>query len=68
MSNSEKETAVVTHEDAAAEQAAAPTLLDQRFFLLDREQWEKFRAALDAPPCPNERLTTLLARKPAWEG
>ena len=48
-------------------QAAEETVLDQRLFLLDREQWEKFNAALDAPPRPNERLIALLARKPAWE-
>jgi uncharacterized protein (DUF1778 family) len=47
--------------------AAEETVLDQRLFLLDRKQWEKFMAALDAPPRPNERLAALLARKPAWE-
>ena len=48
-------------------QVAEETVLDQRLFLLDEDQWDEFVAALDAPPRPNKRLMALLARKPAWE-
>jgi len=47
--------------------AAEDTLLDQRVFLLDSEQWQAFTAALDAPPQPNKRLAALLARRAIWE-
>jgi uncharacterized protein (DUF1778 family) len=40
--------------------------LDRRFFVLDEEAWDKFMAALDAPPKDNLRLRKLLARKPIW--
>ncbi len=39
---------------------AAETLPDRRRFELDAEQWEAFRAALDAPPRPLPRLRRLL--------
>jgi uncharacterized protein (DUF1778 family) len=48
-------------------QAAEDTVLDQRLFILEPEQWDAFVAALDAPPQPNERLAALLARRPSWE-
>lgn len=48
-------------------QVAEDTVLDQRLFLLDQDQWDEFVAALNAPPRPNKRLLALLARKPAWE-
>lgn len=48
-------------------QAAEDTLLDQRLFLLDPEQWDAFIAILDSPPRPNERLAALMARRPIWE-
>lgn len=40
---------------------AAETLPDRRRFELDAEQWEAFRAALDAPPRPLPRLLRLLS-------
>lgn len=47
--------------------AAYDTLADRRVFVLDKERWDEFMAALDAPPEDNPRLRALLARKPAWE-
>lgn len=40
---------------------AAETLPDRRRFELDAEQWEAFRAALDAPPRSLPRLRRLLS-------
>lgn len=40
--------------------AAAETLADRRFFVLDPEQWKAFMTALDAPPKPRPRLERLL--------
>jgi len=39
---------------------AAEVLADRRLFLLDDAQWERFMAALDAPPPPMPRLERLL--------
>jgi|SRR5579885_2961568 len=39
-------------------------LPDRRRFFLNAEQWEKFLAALDAPPKPRPRLQRLL-REPS---
>src|ERR1700712_1314541 len=39
---------------------AAEILPDRRQFFLNAEQWEKFHAALDAPPRPRPRLERLL--------
>ncbi len=47
-------------------QVAEDTVLDQRLFSLNAEQWEAFVAALDAPPQPNEKLAALMARRPPW--
>ena len=47
--------------------AAEDTVLDQRLFVLDADQWDAFTAALDAPPRPSEGLQALLARRPVWE-
>jgi uncharacterized protein (DUF1778 family) len=47
--------------------AAFETLADRRIFQLDDTQWEKFEAALSAPPKSNPRLRKLLTRKPAWK-
>ncbi len=52
--------------DAACREATT-VLLDQRLFLLDEEAYERFTAALDAPPAGNARLRRLLRTKAAWE-
>jgi uncharacterized protein (DUF1778 family) len=39
---------------------AAETLVDRQSFQLNREQWEAFVAALDAPPQRHPRLARLL--------
>lgn len=46
---------------------AENVLLDRRLFQLDEDAWDRFTAALDAPPEPNPALAALLARKPLWE-
>jgi len=48
-------------------QVAEDTVLDQKLFLLNEQQWEEFTSLLDAPPQPNEKLAALLNRRPAWE-
>jgi uncharacterized protein (DUF1778 family) len=47
--------------------AAFDTLADRRIFQLDETRWEKFQAALGAPPKSNPRLRKLLGRRPAWK-
>ena len=44
--------------------SAAEALPDRRQFFLNAEQWEKFLAALDAPPRPRPRLARLM-REPS---
>lgn len=46
---------------------AAEVLLDQAFFSLDAEAWDRFNAILDAPPPPNEALKALMRKKAPWE-
>jgi uncharacterized protein (DUF1778 family) len=46
---------------------AENVLLDRRLFQLDEDAWNRFTAALDAPPEANPALAALLARKPLWE-
>ena len=46
---------------------AETVLLDRRLFHLDEDAWNRFTAALDAPPEPNPALAALLARTPLWE-
>ena len=46
---------------------ATSTLLDQRLFLLDADQWQAFIALLDAPPAPSAELKRLMATPPPWE-
>jgi len=45
---------------------AQDTLLDQRFFVLDPEAYDRFVEMLDNPPPPTDALRELLNRKPAW--
>ena len=40
--------------------AAAEALADRRLFVLDKDQWNAFVAALDAPPQSRPRLERLL--------
>ena len=40
--------------------AASETLADQRLFILDDEQWDKFVAELDREPVSKPRLEKLL--------
>ena len=51
----------------AATREATTVLLDQRYFRLDGEAWERFTALLDAAPAANPRLETLLMTKAPWE-
>lgn len=50
-----------------ASAAAEDVLLNQRHFELEREQWERLAAALDAPPQPSALLRRLLATPAPWE-
>ncbi len=52
--------------EAACERAQS-VLLDQVFFSLDTEQFQKFTAMLDAPPESNAGLERLMAVKAPWE-
>ncbi len=47
--------------------AAENELLDQRFFLLDDKQWEKFQEALQRPAWIKSGLKKLLKEKAPWE-
>jgi uncharacterized protein (DUF1778 family) len=46
---------------------AAETLPDRQHFGLDAEKWAAFQAALDTPPHPLPRLTTLLREPSVFE-
>ena len=52
--------------EAACERAQS-VLLDQVFFGLDAEKFQRFNAILDAPPQANEGLERLMAIKAPWE-
>jgi uncharacterized protein (DUF1778 family) len=47
--------------------AAEEFLPDRRVFYLDKERWDAFMAALNAPPKDNPQLRKLFARKPGWD-
>ncbi len=51
----------------AAVREAQHTLMDRTTFHLDGEDWDRFTAALDAPPKANPRLRDLMSRKALWE-
>lgn len=51
----------------AATREARSVLLDRRLFLLDPAAFQRFAAALDAPPADNPRLRELLAKRAPWE-
>lgn len=50
----------------SARRQAVDVLLDQRLFGLDPERFDAFVEALDNPPAPGPKLTSLLRRVPAW--
>lgn len=52
--------------EAACERAQT-VLLDQLFFGLDAEAFERFTAVLDAPPRANEGLDRLMSVKAPWK-
>ncbi len=51
----------------SALERADEALADKRVWKLDDEQWEKFQAALDAPPRDNPALRKLLTEPSAVE-
>jgi uncharacterized protein (DUF1778 family) len=51
----------------AAMTAAAETLEDRRFFILDRKRWDAFLKILDRPPRIKRRLARLLAARSVLE-
>jgi len=52
--------------DAACREAES-VLLDQRYFNLDGEAFQRFLDMLDAPPADNPGLTRLLKTKAPWD-
>jgi uncharacterized protein (DUF1778 family) len=52
--------------DAACREAES-VLLDQRYFNLDEEAFQRFIDLLDAPPADNPGLTRLLKKKAPWD-
>ncbi|MEL6605990.1 MAG: DUF1778 domain-containing protein [Cyanobacteria bacterium J06614_10] len=50
----------------SAYQKAQNVLLDQVFFGLDEDSFQKFVARLDAPPAPNKKLQALLGAEVPW--
>lgn len=46
---------------------AESILLDQCYFRLGEEDFQRFTAMLDNPPATNPKLARLLKRKPSWE-
>jgi uncharacterized protein (DUF1778 family) len=52
--------------DAACREAES-VLLDQRYFYLDDEAFQRFTEMLDMPPTDNPGLTRLLTTKAPWE-
>lgn len=51
----------------AARKAAEEAVMDRTLFLVDEERFAAFKAALDAPAQPNERLIRTMRTKPRWE-
>lgn len=47
--------------------AAEEELLDQRWFSVDEETWEKFQDALNRPPQWNQGMADLLGKPAPWE-
>jgi uncharacterized protein (DUF1778 family) len=51
---------------ASACREAEAVLLDQRYFTLPREEFERFARELDKPPADNAKLRRLLKTKAPW--
>jgi uncharacterized protein (DUF1778 family) len=51
----------------AAIQRAEEVILDQQLITVDEERYNRFVAALDAPPASNPRLQRLMETKAPWE-
>ena len=51
----------------AACDKAQTVLLDQIFFNLDADKYQRFTELLDAPPSPNPGLERLMAVKAPWD-
>jgi uncharacterized protein (DUF1778 family) len=51
----------------AARRAAEDALLDRRLLVVGPEAFEEFRARLDEPPHPNERLRRSLQSRAVWD-
>jgi len=47
--------------------AAESTLLDQRFFFVDKADFDKFEKALEAPAKSSKELRELLSQPAPWE-
>jgi uncharacterized protein (DUF1778 family) len=47
--------------------AAENTILDQRFFILEEEDWQKFQEALERPAQVKPGLLNLMKEKAPWE-
>jgi len=47
--------------------AAEEELLDQRWFSVDEETWEKLQDALNRPPRWNQGMADLLGKPAPWE-
>jgi uncharacterized protein (DUF1778 family) len=50
----------------SARRRAIDVMLDQRLLVLEADDWKAFNRALDDPPLPNDKLRSLMARKPPW--
>ncbi len=50
----------------AVRRAAQETLLDVTLLLVDGATFDRFKALLDAPAQPNERLRELMRRRAPW--
>ncbi len=51
----------------AAREAAENAMLDQRLFLVDEPDYDRFVARLDAPVEPTDALRKLLSTSAPWE-
>ena len=52
--------------EASCEKAQG-VMLDQIFFTLSAQNFQRFQEMLDAPPAPNPGLERLLATKAPWD-
>lgn len=51
----------------AARQAAVDALTDWTLFVVDTETYNRFKAALDAPPKPNKKLIRTMQTPAPWD-